>query len=263
MIELVQKIVVAREGVVKTDAEEFLLDSLVTIVKVSLKYSLSETEKHGQHGHGRILLTDNPVVLGGHFPVRTTSYNPFGDISAFEFATTEFVPRYEFLIKQPIDVWLHGTTGVIAETRIVAKGPDRIPEQLDVMPTAIVDRFDGRFAGPPLILAPNEPKQEFQLLVDPFGGEAITKTARVEISYADRREPGILLIVPYEASLPGSGLILGDGTGAVFVATGLKTQRNYVIELDVDGEKKYKWQATTKTGTYFDQFRKRLTNENH
>lgn len=249
MQTLQQNIVVAREGVVKTDAEEFLLDSLGDSVQVSLLYSLSIAEKHGRHGHGKILLMANPVVLGGHVPVRKANHNPFDSSSTFEFITTEFVSRYEFLIQQPIDVWLHSTTAVIAETRIVAKGPERIPEQLDAMPTGVF--------GKPLFLAPDKPKQEFQLLVDPFGGQSIVETARVEIAYADRREPGGPVIVPHVANLPGSGRILDDGTGAVFVTTGIKPGRNYEIELDADS-KKFTWQATTKTGPYYDRFRRGL-----
>lgn len=260
MIELVQNVIVAREGVVKTDVEAFVLVSFGDAVKVSLRYSLADTEKHGQHEHSRINLTSDPIVLGGHVPVRKTNYDPKGDSSTFEFTTDKFISRYEFLTKQPIDLFLHSLTRVIAETRIIAKGPGRIPKQLDVMPTAVVDQRHldalSRFSGPPLILAADKPKQEFQLLVDPFGGEAVKKTARVEIGYADSREPGKLLIVPQVANLPGSGFILDDGTGAVFVVTGLKPQRNYEIVLDVDGTKKYTWQATTKTGPYFDDFRK-------
>lgn len=265
MVELRQQIEVAREGTVKTSGDEFILESLGEDVAVSLQYSLAESEKHGLHG--RIFLTNNPTVLGGYFPVVQSSYSPFDDSSAFQFRTTEFQERYEFIIRQPIDVWAHqGAKKIVAESRMVVKGPERHPGKLDFMPTTIVDRQQRPddvpfpFSGPPLIFAANKPKQEFQLLVDPFGGQSIKKTARIEIGYADSREPGKLLIVPEVANLPGSGFILADGTGAVFLVTGLQPQRNYTLVLDVDGTKKYTWQATTKTGPYYDDFRTRINN---
>ena len=254
MIELVQNVVVAREGTVNTDTDEFVLDSLGNSFKVSLRYSLAGSERHSQHAHSRINLTSAPIVLGGHVPVTETNYDPKGDSSTFEFITTEFVSRYEFLIQQPIDVFLHSIVRVIAETRIIAKGPERIPEQLQTMPTAILDA--------PLILAPDKPKQEFLLLVDPFGGQRIKERAILTFRFADEREIGTPAIVPHVFNRSGSGRILDDGTGAVFVVTGLKEQRNYFLELDIDGDgdgkggSKPTWQATTKTGPHYDDFRK-------
>ena len=81
MIQLRQELEVAREGVIKTSTENFSLESLGEDVSVSLQYSLAESEKHGQHG--RILLTNNPTVLGGNFPVVQLSYSPFEDSSTF------------------------------------------------------------------------------------------------------------------------------------------------------------------------------------
>ena len=158
-------------------------------------------------------------------------------------------------------MWIHDRQPVLAQTFINIKGPERKPRKLDQIPTAIVDREHrsggGELAGNALMLAPNKPKQEFQLLADPFGGQMIKKTATVIVSFADDRETSKLLIIPHHPSTPGSGRLLDDGTGAVFVVQGLRPQRNYKIALDIDGTTKFNWQATTKVGAFFDHRRAR------
>lgn len=252
-----QNVVVSSEGVKKTDRGNFHVDSLGEPLAVVMRYELDEAERHVTHGHGRIQLTDTPIVFGGS--LISTTYNPFENESTFTIETNEFQPEYKLRVQQPLTVWLHSPTVVVAETQINIKGPERQPKKLGVMPTAVVDRehrSGGKsLAGPQLMWAPDSTKQEFQLLVDPFGGQIVKKTATVSVSFADEREIGQLLIIPHVANRPGSGRILDDGTGAVFVVQGLQSQRNYKIQLDVDGTLTFNWQATTKTGPFFDDLR--------
>ena len=246
MPEIIQDVVVAREGTVRTDREEFKVSSLGSPIAVVVKYTLHESEKSAW-----LRLTDKPTVLGGALPIVATKYDPRSDSNEFTLPTTKFTSQYVLQVRQPIEVFRTGLGGfkAVAESRIVVTGPEHQPTELDEMPTAVPNA--------PLILAPDKAKQQFQLLVDPFGGQAIKSRAVVEVAYADIRETGKLFVIPRDATVPGSGQILEDGTGAVFTVTGLKPQRNYAVALQVDGDATHEWQATTKTGPFYDSKRKR------
>ena len=245
MPDIIQHVVVAREGTVSTDREEFKVTSLGSPIEFVLKYKLHESETRGW-----FRLTDKPIVLGGALPIVSTRYDPRSDSSTFTLPTTKFASQYVLQVRQPIEVFAtDGGHKSIASTRIVVTGPEHTPDELDVIPTAAL--------GQPLFLAPDKSKQTFQLLVDPYGGQVVKGRAVAEISHADEREIIQPAVLDHEQTIPGSGRILDDGTGAVFVVTGLKPQRNYAIRLQADGDVTYKWQATTKTGPFYDAARKR------
>jgi len=246
MPDIIQHVVVAREGTVSADREEFKVPSLGSPIDFAIKYKLHESEKGAW-----LRLTDKPTVLGGGLPVVSTHYDPRTDSSDFTLPTTKFSSQYMLHVRQPIEVFRTGLGGfkAVAESRIVVTGPERQPPELDVMPTAV--------PGAPLLFHPNKPDQEFQILVDPFGGNVIKNRATIKITHADDRESvEPLSTVRYNPTIQGSGRILDDGTGAVFSVQGLQPQRNYAIELQVDGDVTHKWQATTKTGPYYDQQRR-------
>jgi len=246
MPDIIQHVLVAREGTVSTDSDEFKVTSLGSPIGVAIKYKLHELETRAW-----LRLTDKPIVLGGALPIVSTNYDPRDDSSEFTLPTTKFASQYVLQVQQPIEVFRFrvGSFKSVAESRIVVTGPEHTPDELDVLPTAA--RHERLF------LAPDNPKQTFQLLVDPFGGQVIKSRAVVTVTHADKRETGDLLVVSHNATVSGSGRILDDGTGAVFVVAGLRPQRNYEISLQVDGDVTHKWQATTKTGPYYDAARKR------
>lgn len=243
-MEVTQQVAVAKNGVsfVRPAAAE--VQQLGSPVRVTTHYAASTGSDIRQ-----IHLVDLPIVMGGWKPATNIDITPLEQSNTYTVETTEFIAEYFLQISQTLMVWPKsgGQRQIVAVHQLVLAGKERTPEQLDSIPTA------GH--GEILWLPPSQPKVEFQLLVDPFGGWLVRKTARLLIKPADEREQNNLTVHSQVNGFVDAGRILDNGTGAAFIVSGFSEQMNYKLEFDVDGERKLHWQATTNTGPYFDQRR--------
>lgn len=217
---------------------------------------------------GKLQLTSEPDITidSGRAHVRQTDFHPFRLESVFTTVFPEADQDVLLIVSQEAVVRERsGTKKADFIYSISVTSKHEVGQLKPGIPVAIAVERNSRDdpdQTQPAFLSSSTAKQQFYVLVSPFGERRINDRAKVTIEAGDHLDQHEILTLSEgnKGEIPKRD-ILDDGTGVLITASGLKSQRNYLVNVQADGDKNYSALATTKVGPWYDTQRKLATGE--